>query len=67
MQQSTKIHIYNRKGYFPYWYKNIIIYLYKTSGGDGLSFRSKPDLRQRHKQAQTQTYPFVDIYIYISN
>ncbi len=41
----------------------VVIYklykLYKISRGDGLSFRSKPDLCQRHKQEQKQTYPFI--------
>ena len=27
---------------------------------DGLGFRSKPDLLQRHKLVQTQTYPFIE-------
>ena len=27
---------------------------------DGLSFRSKPDLLQRHIQVQTNTYPFIE-------
>ncbi len=38
---------------------NICINIYKISRGDGLSFRSKLDLRQRHKQEQTQTYSFI--------
>ena len=37
----------------------ILLLIYKTSRGESPRFRSKQDLRQRHKQLQTQTYSFI--------